>query len=96
MPEPVPPELVLFVRGNAVRSVNAIRLVRQVASSRASTVSRALRVVDVFQQPGLAMQYGVIATPTLVRVGGGAARRVVGELSEQNVLDCFEAENDGQ
>jgi circadian clock protein KaiB len=94
MPETAPLQLVLFVRGNAARSANAIRVVRQVVSSRAPG-AQALRVVDVFQQPALATQYGVVATPTLVRTGRGHERRVVGDLSEQRVRDCFEAENDG-
>lgn len=95
MPETAPLQLTLFVRGNAARSLNAIRLVRQVARVR-SAGAGAVRVVDIGQQPALAAHYKVIATPTLVRTGGGAERRVVGELSEQNVIDCFEAENDGQ
>jgi circadian clock protein KaiB len=93
MPETAPLQLVLFVRGNAARSVNAIRVVRQVVGSRRQG-AQSLRVVDVSQQPGLATQYGVIATPTLVRTGRGPERRLVGELSEQRVLDCFEVEND--
>lgn len=80
--------------GNAARSLNAIRLVRQVA--RAQTASAAaLRVVDIEQQPGVEAHYRVLATPTLVRTSGGSERRLVGELSEQNVLDYFEVENDG-
>jgi circadian clock protein KaiB len=94
MPEKAPLQLVLFVRGNAARSLDAIRLVRQVARAHTSS-DAALRVVDITQQPALAAHYRVLATPTLVRTSGGSERRLVGELSEQSVLDYFEAENDG-
>jgi circadian clock protein KaiB len=77
-----PLSLLLFVRGQSARSTDAIRAVRQACNSQ-SNRSPLLRVIDVFTQPDLAERYGVIATPTLLTLGGRTERRIVGNMSEQ-------------
>jgi circadian clock protein KaiB len=86
--------LLLFVRGNGARSLDAIRTVtKAVAAAVAPTPS--LTVIDVFNEPRMAEKYRVIATPTLLTVGGAAERRLVGSMSEQNVRDQLKGKAHG-
>ena len=75
----------LFVRGNGARSLDAIRTVRRACA--ASVAAPSLTVIDVFTEPKMATKYRVIATPTLLTVGGPSERRLVGSMSEENVRD---------
>jgi hypothetical protein len=70
----------LFVRGNGARAMNAIRAVRE-ACDACSGEPPSLRVIDVYNQPGLVEKYRVIATPTLVTSSGVREWRLVGEMS---------------
>ena len=74
--------LLLFVRGNGARSMDAIRAVRH-ACEASSGSSPSLKIIDVFTQPELAEKYRVIATPTLLTLGGSSERRIVGNMTEQ-------------
>src|SRR5690606_14427966 len=85
-----PRQLLLFVRGDGARSVEAIRAVRRVCSAAGGR--RSLEVIDVFNEPALVEKYRVVATPTLVTLGGVRERRLVGIISEQNVQDHFAAD----
>ena len=91
MPDSPPIRLLLFVRANAARSVDAIRSVRR-ACDADLTRATSLHVVDVFREPELAMKYRVIATPTLVSLDGKSELRLVGNVSENLVNDYFAAE----
>jgi circadian clock protein KaiB len=77
-------DLLLFVRGCGARSVDAIRAVRR-ACDAPGGAPRSLRIIDVFNEPALVEKYRVIATPTLVTLGGSHERRLVGSVSEQSV-----------
>jgi KaiB-like protein len=88
------PRWMLFVRGNTARSASAIRAVRSACSAQSGLRAPALRVVDVFQEPALAAEYKVVATPTLVARGCVGERRWVGEVSEAQLLDVLQ-ENGG-
>jgi circadian clock protein KaiB len=93
MPHGSPLQLLLFVRANAARSVDAIRSVRK-ACDADLTREKSLQVVDVFREPELAMKYRVIATPTLLSLNldGKSELRLVGDVSEGRVRDYFVAE----
>lgn len=73
-------KLLLFVRGNTARSMQAITTVRA-ACQRHAGWEQALSVVDVFAEPGLAERYRVVATPTLISLGPTAERRWVGNVA---------------
>ena len=81
----------LFVRGNSARSVDAIRAVRRACDTEGAR-RHSFTVVDVFNQPNLAEKYRVIATPTLLTLGGASERRLVGNLSEQLLRHHFAGE----
>jgi circadian clock protein KaiB len=84
-----PLDLLLFVRGCGARSLDAIRAVRR-ACDASDAAPHSLRIIDVFNEPGLVEKYRVIATPTLVTLGGSHERRLVGNVSEQGVRAHFE------
>lgn len=86
--------LLLFVRANAARTVDAIRSVRRACDADLSG-TMSLHVVDVYRNPELAMKHRVIATPTLVSLDSKSERRLVGTFSEGQVRDYFAAEAHG-
>ena len=86
-----PLDLLLFVRGCGGRSLDAIRAVRA-ACDTPEGAPRSLKIIDVFSEPALVAKYRVVATPTLVTLGGVRERRLVGIISEQNVQDHFAAD----
>jgi len=91
MPGSSPLRLLLFVRANAARSVDAIHSVRK-ACDADLTREKSLHVVDVFREPELAMKYRVIATPTLLGLDGKSELRLVGDVSEGRLRDYFARE----
>jgi circadian clock protein KaiB len=78
--------LLLFIRGNAAASLSAISTLKRVCESRLRG-DYELRVVDVFQDPGLVESHRILATPTVLRVSPGRERRLVGALSEDRLID---------
>lgn len=77
------------MRGCGARSLDAIRAVRR-ACDASGSAPHSLRIIDVFNEPALVEKYRVIATPTLVTLGGSYERRLVGNVSEQGVRAHFE------
>jgi circadian clock protein KaiB len=67
----------LYVAGATRRSVAAIQDVQRLCETRLPG-RYILEIIDVHQQPGLARDDGVIATPTLVRQAPPPVRRLVG------------------
>jgi circadian clock protein KaiB len=82
----------LFVTGETPRSQRArVNLVRLCESRLAGRYE--LRVTDVLRAPDAAEAARVLATPTVLRLHPGPARRVIGDLSdERRVLDGLELE----
>lgn len=76
----------LFVRGNAATSSVAISTLRRVCER---APSYQLRVVDVCQEPRLAADHRVLATPTVVRFEPGGERRLVGAISEARLSESL-------
>lgn len=80
----------LYVAGTSPRSTRSIESVRRLCERRLEGACD-LEVVDLYQQPALAGVDGVVAAPTLVRLSPLPARRIAGDLSdEQRVLDGLE------
>jgi circadian clock protein KaiB len=69
----------LFVAGATTRSREAVLRVRQLCEAQ-SEGSCTLEVVDIYQQPHLARDNQIVATPTLVREFPRPARRFIGNL----------------
>jgi len=80
---PGPPgyRLRLFVAGNTARSQRTIGNLRRLCTQHLGLVN--LEIVDIYQQPGLAVQDQVVAAPTLVKLAPLPLRRIIGDLSDE-------------
>ncbi len=78
--QPVKLLLRLFVAGNTPRSTGAIQALRQLCEARL-TGGYDLEVIDIYQQPALAREAQIIATPTLVKYAPTPKKVLVGDLS---------------
>ena len=70
----------LYVAGATVRSRQAILRARQLCETELNGNCE-LEVIDVYQQPILARNGQIVATPTLVREIPQPVRRLIGNLS---------------
>jgi circadian clock protein KaiB len=75
----------LYVTGATPGSSRAIALIKDFCEQFLKG-RYLLEVVDVYQQPALAEEERIVATPTLVRRSPGPLRRIVGNLSDPRRL----------
>ena len=75
----------LYVAGATERSRNAILRARQLCETELKGDFE-LEVIDVYQQPILARDGQIVATPTLVREFPRPVRRLIGDLSNTGSL----------
>lgn len=71
----------LYVAGATARSRQALRRVYQLCEAELPG-NYDLEVIDVYQQPGLARDNQIVATPTLVKVFPKPMRRFIGNLAD--------------
>jgi circadian clock protein KaiB len=76
----------LFVAGATARSHQAVLRVRELCETTLKGRSK-LEVIDIYQQPGLARENQIVATPTLIIVLPLPVRRFIGNLS--TIADLF-------
>lgn len=76
----------LFVAGATARSRQAVLRVRQLCDAEFRGKCE-LQVIDIYQQPEMAREHQIVATPTLVREFPRPVRRFIGSLS--NLTDLF-------
>ena len=76
----------LFVAGATVRSRQAIVRVRELCESELKDTC-ALEVIDIYQQPALARDNQIVATPTLIIEFPPPLRRFIGNLA--NIAGLF-------
>ena len=69
----------LFVAGATARSRQAVLRVRQLCETELKG-NCDLEVIDIYQQPGLARDHQIVATPTLIKVLPRPVRRFIGNL----------------
>lgn len=83
----LPPKniLRLYIAGMSERSHRAILRARALCESELGT-NFTLEVIDVYQQPILARDGQILATPTLVREFPRPVRRLIGDLSSASGL----------
>ena len=75
----------LYVAGASERSRQAIRRVRQLCEDELEN-NWELQVIDVYQQPILARDGQIVATPTLVKELPRPVRRFIGNLANTTRL----------
>lgn len=71
----------LYVAGATARSRQALRRVFQLCEAELKD-NYELEVIDVYQQPELARDHQIVATPTLVKVFPQPVRRFIGNLAD--------------
>jgi circadian clock protein KaiB len=85
----------LYVAGGTSRSRQAIMRIRQFCDTELPGRFH-LEIIDVFQQPILARDGQIVATPTLVRELPRPVRRLIGNLSNTaNLFVGLEVETKG-
>lgn len=71
----------LCVTGITPRSVRAIENIRELCEEHLKGYYE-LEVVDLYQEPSVAAEEGIIAAPTLIKKNPAPQRKLVGDLSE--------------
>lgn len=69
----------LFVAGASARSRQAVLRVRELCAAELRTHCQ-LEVIDIYQQPQLAREHQIVATPTLIKEYPRPVRRYIGNL----------------
>ncbi len=78
--------LKLYITGQTSRSEQAISNLNRLCESY-WTDQYTLQIIDALEQPHLAEEDGIVATPTLIKIAPPPMRRIIGDLSEtQKVL----------
>jgi circadian clock protein KaiB len=75
-------QLKLYIAGQSVGSQRASANIRRIMEEELSG-NYALEVVDIVQDPQLAEQNRIVATPALIKEAPAPARRVIGDLSDR-------------
>ena len=79
----------LFVAGFTPRSRVAIQRLRELCEEFLSNHYQ-LEIIDIYQQPKLAREQQIIATPTLIRYQPNPKRVLIGDLSsKERVVNCL-------
>ncbi len=71
----------LYVTGSTPRSQRAIKNIKKICEEHLEGRYE-LEVIDVYQQPGLAMEENIIAAPTLVKKLPAPLKKIIGDLSD--------------
>ena len=74
--------LQLFVAGTSSLSVRAINNLNLILAEHLEG-SYELDIIDVYQQPQIAIEENVAAVPMLVKKSPGPARRLIGDMSDK-------------
>ena len=72
--------LILYIAGQSPKSVNAIANIKKICEEHLQGRYQ-LEVIDLYQQPQLALGEQIIAVPTLLRKLPHPLRRIIGDLS---------------
>ena len=75
----------LYVSGATPRSTEAIAKIKDICECYLPG-QYDLEVIDIFQQPQLAVQEQILAAPTLVKQSPGRLRRMIGNLSNTRLI----------
>ena len=75
----------LYVAGEAPNSAQALANLNAICLAHLSD-RHEIAVVDVFKEPGRALADGIFLTPTLIKLWPLPMRRIVGTLSQAEVV----------
>lgn len=71
----------LFLAGHTGRSRMAVENLRAVCERELAGRYR-IELIDVLEQPEVAEEYNIVATPTLIKTLPPPLRRIIGDLSD--------------
>ena len=74
--------LKLYVAGNTPNSVRALKTLRNILEQDFQGVY-ALKVIDVLENPQLAEEDKILATPTLAKILPPPVRKIIGDLGDR-------------
>ncbi|MEL6777160.1 MAG: circadian clock KaiB family protein [Cyanobacteria bacterium J06597_16] len=77
--------LKLYITGSSPRSERAIANIMQLCE-RELAGSYELSIIDVLEQPQLAEEEKILVTPTLIKEVPPPGQRIIGDLSDVDVL----------
>ena len=72
----------LYITGATPNSMRAVRNIKEICEQHL-TGRYELLIVDIYQQPQLALQEQIVAAPTLIRMRPLPRRQLVGDLSNR-------------
>jgi circadian clock protein KaiB len=75
----------LYVCGSTLRSSHAIANVKRICEEHLGGRYH-LEIVDLYQQPELAMGQQILAAPTLIKAHPAPLRRIIGDMSKTQRL----------
>lgn len=75
----------LYITGMTPRSEQAIRNLRRIMADELAD-SYELEIIDVLERPQLAEDERIVATPTLIKRLPPPLRRIIGDLSDSEVV----------
>lgn len=75
----------LYVAGDGTNSVQAAANLAALCRTHLADRS-VIEIVDVFKEPMRALEDGVFMTPTLLKLGPAPARKIVGTLSQTQIV----------
>ena len=75
----------LYVAGNTPRADRAVANLRRLCAAKFEGQCE-IEIIDVLQRPDLAEQEKIIATPTLIKLAPMPRRRLVGDLSNVELV----------
>ena len=75
----------LFICGSSPRAESAVANLRRICDNDLHG-DYTLEVIDVLEQPDLAEEAKVLATPTLIKLLPPPLRRIIGDLSDREKL----------
>ncbi|MBF0416326.1 MAG: circadian clock protein KaiB [Magnetococcales bacterium] len=73
--------LKLYITGHTPRSARAIKNLRRISEEDLGGRYE-MRVIDILEQPQLAEDEKILATPTLIKALPPPLRRIIGDLSD--------------
>ncbi len=74
-------ELALYITGETPRSQEVIRKLTELLENELPG-QYSLKIIDILENPELAEEDGILATPTLIRTVPAPERRMVGDFSD--------------
>ena len=71
----------LFITGHTQKSMRAVRNITQLCEQHLAGAYD-LEVIDVYQQPALAVEHQLVAAPALLKLLPLPSRKMVGDMSD--------------